>query len=276
MPWIESCCCGFSVKSGTKAIAILSTLYSLMGMLSTGTYNYRKEAIFRDLNQASSIKITTEKDKMKWEFLFTAFAVFCSINFVVSLSLLMGVRLSNRWLLLPWITWTGLMLAVTQLAVFFIPHNHPQHQDSGAIRPTATIPDIFCTAFLIYCEVCVISYFQSLSASARDLVLIRRDRPVPLNTDLEIQSRPAVLTVSLPTPPEDRPPSYRPPDDPPAYDQADNDPPPPYPGSPTQDEEEKPENNTMHVQGIQGIQQQQTNPPAQVAQVTPPKKHSSF
>jgi len=48
MPWLTSCCCGFSVRSGTKAIAVLSLMYSVFGLLAVGTFNYGKEILYRE------------------------------------------------------------------------------------------------------------------------------------------------------------------------------------------------------------------------------------
>ena len=36
----------------------------------------------------------------------SVYAISVSVNFLVSLSLLAGVKLEKRWLLLPWVAWT--------------------------------------------------------------------------------------------------------------------------------------------------------------------------
>jgi len=46
MPCLTTCCCGFSVKAGTRAIAILSVVYSLLGLLMVGTFNMEKDRLF--------------------------------------------------------------------------------------------------------------------------------------------------------------------------------------------------------------------------------------
>ena len=52
----------------------------------------------------------------------SVYAVSVSVNFLVSLSLLAGVKLERRWLLLPWISWNSLSLVVSQMAVFYAPN----------------------------------------------------------------------------------------------------------------------------------------------------------
>ena len=56
------------------------------------------------------------------ELIMTVYAVSVSVNFLVSLSLLAGVKLEKRWLLVPWITWNTLSLTVSQMAVFYAPN----------------------------------------------------------------------------------------------------------------------------------------------------------
>ena len=50
------------------------------------------------------------------------YAISVSVNFVVSLSLLAGVKLERRWLLLPWVGWNSLTLVTNQMAVFLAPN----------------------------------------------------------------------------------------------------------------------------------------------------------
>ena len=52
----------------------------------------------------------------------SVYAVSVSVNFLVSLSLLAGVKLEKRWLLLPWVSWNTLSLIVSQMAVFYAPN----------------------------------------------------------------------------------------------------------------------------------------------------------
>jgi len=235
MPWLTSCCCGFSVRSGTKAVAILSLIYSVFGLLAVGTFNYGKEMLHRErmgINQSrrptgfQEIKMPpgrelvvpdeeTDLEKIKKiEELMMLYAVSVSVNFLVSLSLLLGLKMEKRWLLLPWIVWTALNLVVSQAVVLYAPD-----------KRTSTIPDIFSTAIMVYCMLCVISYYQTLSSPSSS-GSGRPPPPFPSNQspDAHCASFPGCnpdLTVALPPTP---PPAY-PADNPPLYD-----PPPPYPG----------------------------------------------
>ena len=62
--------------------------------------------------------------KRRLELIMSAYAISVSINFLVSLSLLAGVKLERRWLLLPWVAWTSLSLIVSQMMVFYAPHHN--------------------------------------------------------------------------------------------------------------------------------------------------------
>ena len=63
----------------------------------------------------------------------SVYAISVSVNFLVSLSLLAGVRLEKRWLLLPWMAWTTLSLIVSQMAVFYTPNKVRLEQKEGAV-----------------------------------------------------------------------------------------------------------------------------------------------
>jgi len=281
MPCLTSCCCGFSVKAGTRAIAILSVVYSVFGLLMVGTFNLEKDRLLekqfnihqhwpsqpprfdgpqpRDwsgLNRRDDDDDEDEEDdendltllheepipiwkdysltnddlkdyekKRRLELIMSAYAISVSINFLVSLSLLAGVKLERRWLLLPWVAWTSLTLIVSQMMVFYAPHHN---------RKMTAIPDVFSTGITIYCIMCVYSYFQILSDSgpsgSRHLTQSTwtGTAQVPgVATYIPSLAPRSALTVTLPP---DSPPGYQEPDttdNPPTYD-----PPPPYPGSP--------------------------------------------
>jgi len=284
MPFLTTCCCGFSVRTGTKAIAVLSLVYSVLGLLMVGTFKIERdrlvgprhkhkpwensytdyslhnihremEASLPTLTPRTVIFSTTaaaetefppelikkggpgerrEQDKRKaarLELIMTVYAVSVSVNFLVSLSLLAGVRLGQRWLLVPWISWNVLSLLVSQMAVFYAPN-----------KEMTTIPDLFSTVISVYCILCVVSYFQELTAQPPSS---RQDRhPVwnecdssrslpdlgsePRDSTAHLSPRRPHLIVALP-PAADMgpPPAYPASEAPPVYD-----PPPPYPGSP--------------------------------------------
>jgi len=249
MPWLSSCCCGFSVRTGTRAIAILSLVYSVLGLLMVGTFNIEKDKLLEKQHNnwpnspsyqgGNNPILTTGKEtegmteeefkefekKKRLELIMAVYAVSVSVNFLVSLSLLAGVKLEKRWLLVPWISWNTLSLIVSQMAVFYAPN-----------KTLSTIPDIFSTAISIYCILCVVSYFQTLSNPNRQnqtpwtasecTPLPASLLPQVLPTQPSLSPRPP-LTVNLPPTTPDNPPAYQASDSPPVYD-----PPPPYPGSP--------------------------------------------
>jgi len=282
MPFLTTCCCGFSVRTGTKAIAVLSLVYSVLGLLMVGTFKIERdrlvgprhkqkpwensyteyslhnihremEAGLPTLTPRTVIFSTpeaetefppelidkaqgarTEQDKRKaarLELIMTVYAVSVSVNFLVSLSLLAGVRLGQRWLLVPWISWNVLSLLVSQMAVFYAPN-----------KEMTTIPDLFSTVISVYCILCVVSYFQELTAqppssrqerhpvwnecdSSRSLPDLGSE---PRDSTAHLSPRRPHLIVALP-PATDMgpPPAYPATEAPPVYD-----PPPPYPGSP--------------------------------------------
>jgi len=263
MPCLTSCCCGFSVKAGTRAIAILSVVYSVLGLLMVGTFNLEKDRLlerqisgwpgpsngnpsfhgvvdpnlgnldghirgeqvelrdYDDIHSLSNEDLKKYEKQKRLELMMSVYAICVSVNFLVSLSLLAGVRLEKRWLLLPWMAWTTLSLIVSQMAVFYTPN-----------KTMSTIPDIFSTGISIYCIMCVYSYFQTLSedrgrergCTVSSLRVTSHSTQASNLRTSYITAPLSPLTVSLPP---DSPPAYQSPDSPPTYD-----PPPPYPGSP--------------------------------------------
>jgi len=282
MPFLTTCCCGFSVRTGTKAIAVLSLVYSVLGLLMVGTFKIERDRLVSprhkhkpwensytdyslhnihremeaglptltprtvifsttaeaetefppDLIKKGKGPASPEQDARKaarLELIMTVYAVSVSVNFLVSLSLLAGVRLGQRWLLVPWISWNVLSLLVSQMAVFYAPN-----------KEMTTIPDLFSTVISVYCILCVVSYFQELTAqppsprqdrvwnecdSSRSLPDLGSD---PRDSTAHLSPRRPHLIVALP-PAADMgpPPAYPASEAPPVYD-----PPPPYPGSP--------------------------------------------
>ena len=189
------------------------------------------------------------------ELIMSVYAISVSVNFLVSLSLLAGVKLEKRWLLLPWVAWNSLSLIMSQMAVLYAPNKvTPDPVTVGLssrtdnpvllLQTMSSVPDIFTTGISIYCIMCVYSYFQVLSeertrggggATLRTTAQLHASWTQPrsqLLTAFSTQGPDAgaglsqpPLTVSLPP---DTPPSYQSATDtPPNYD-----PPPPYPGSP--------------------------------------------
>ena len=55
------------------------------------------------------------------ELMMSCYSVAVSVNIVVSLSLLIGVKLEKRWLLMPWVAWNTLSLIISQMAIFVVP-----------------------------------------------------------------------------------------------------------------------------------------------------------
>ena len=51
----------------------------------------------------------------------SCYSVAVSVNILVSLSLLIGVKLEKRWLLMPWVAWNTLSLIISQMAIFVVP-----------------------------------------------------------------------------------------------------------------------------------------------------------
>lgn len=168
-------------------MAILSMIYCVFGLLAVGTFNYGKDFLKREpvgvpgvrpppkmdtmpgwelgidqdtkntyheeITRLDEQKVRFDQEKIKkMEELMTLYAVSVSVNFLVSLSLLLGVKMEKKWLLLPWILWTALCLVISQAVVLYTPE-----------RTRSTIPDIFSTAIMVYCMLCVVSYYQTLS-----------------------------------------------------------------------------------------------------------------
>ena len=163
--------------------------------------------------------------KRRLELIMSAYAISVSINFLVSLSLLAGVKLERRWLLLPWVAWTALSLIVSQMMVFYAPHHNRVSRHiltwiaiNMKFQKMSAIPDVFSTGITIYCIMCVYSYFQVLSdtSNVRTNVTVSRHRAQ--STWTEAAGVPGVatyipslaprspLTVSLPA---DSPPEYQ-------------------------------------------------------------------
>ena len=106
------------------------------------------------------------------------------------------------------------------------------------LQTTSTIPDIFSTAIMVYCMLCVISYYQVLSDPPPHPATLLLDEtentyPTSFSADRDCGSFPSCQSIHPPRSPPLR--VALPPTPPPAY-SSDNppiyDPPPPYPGTP--------------------------------------------
>ena len=76
------------------------------------------------------------------------YAISVSVNFVVSLSLLAGVKLERRWLLLPWVGWNSLTLVTNQMAVFLAPN---KVQYGMVVLNRVILPHIlYCTNIYLF------------------------------------------------------------------------------------------------------------------------------
>lgn len=81
----------------------------------------------------------------------SVYAISVSVNFLVSLSLLAGVRLEKRWLLLPWMAWTTLSLIVSQMAVFYTPNKvRLEHQKEDAVLMIVFADDVHHPRHLLH------------------------------------------------------------------------------------------------------------------------------
>ena len=75
--------------------------------------------------------------------------ILVAINMISSLVLLLGVKHRNRFLLLPWIVWTGLTIALSQLWMILTP-------------TPVLMGDLLCIILFIWAELCVISHYQNI------------------------------------------------------------------------------------------------------------------
>ena len=69
------------------------------------------------------------------ELIMSVYAISVSVNFLVSLSLLAGVKLEKRWLLLPWVAWNSLSLIMSQMAVLYAPNKVTPDPDPLTVWP---------------------------------------------------------------------------------------------------------------------------------------------
>ena len=86
--------------------------------------------------------------RRRLEILMSFYAISVSVNFVVSLSLLAGVKLERRWLLLPWVGWNSLTLVTNQMAVFLAPN---KVQYGMVVLNRVILPHIlYCTNIYLF------------------------------------------------------------------------------------------------------------------------------
>ena len=208
-----------------------ATLYELnQGM----TPKPRPGIITDTLNNMDFNFDTSEMDKEKRQQMlkvsYLVMSIVITANLVSSLLLLLGVRHRNRFLLLPWILVTAVVIGLCHVWMILT-------------KGPVFMGDLFCVLLFIWAELCVVSHYQNLRDGVREDILQwvpwieAYNNPNSVGDGLFISSATAMTAVRPSTCNNHRfPPSY---EDAPAVAlpsnlsvdiSGDADLPPPYPG----------------------------------------------
>lgn len=146
MAILSSCCC-CSVETGTRMIALLNFMNTAYLTVMPVDLKAQFDKLCLHSNFTHPYCNYSEDDVFV-HFLFGKSVIVCTL--ITSILLLFGAHSRNRFLLLPWIIWNGLL---TVMFCMFVAPARPQGR-------------IFTTVIFIWSELCVISHFQNLRDEA--------------------------------------------------------------------------------------------------------------
>ncbi|CAN8006786.1 unnamed protein product [Ixodes hexagonus] len=163
MAYLTHCCCGcMTVRTGTKVLAILSVVGSLLGLItySTVAVNFKKvQAFYEDFPELH--------DLVESSFgLVVAYAVICAIGLVVSSLCVHGAYTDKRHFLMPYLVFDGIVLAIQAiLAIITV----VVVVISGATQALGLVFTFILSLCLgIYFFIVVLSFYKELAYAARN------------------------------------------------------------------------------------------------------------
>ncbi|XP_034254654.1 uncharacterized protein LOC117653234 [Thrips palmi] len=169
MALLESCCCWRSVRRGSYASAIYTMVYFSLTTLVVGCYLYEEQVVMTATNSTRSggsggttVSLLQPDAASEAAVAFSVVVLVCSTCGLLStVLLLVGLRLDNRMLLLPW------MVVVTVTGVVDVTHITHVLITEANFKPEVAMlftVDFFLLSLNVYSLLCVVSQYQEYKA----------------------------------------------------------------------------------------------------------------
>lgn len=161
MAVLQTCCGCFTIQDGSMLVGLFSLLMFSVSFIGALPYfpDPKKFSMSYALNTENFKDLRNARGEVL-KIIYILMTVLVSINLISSLLLLLGIKHRNRFLLLPWIIWTGLTMALSQ--VWMILTTTP-----------VLMGDLLVLVLFVWAEMCVISHYQNI----RDGIHEFDDRP---------------------------------------------------------------------------------------------------
>ncbi|XP_066250419.1 uncharacterized protein [Euwallacea similis] len=154
MPILQSCCCFKSLKKGSIATGIYTSIYYTLNVI---------QASYEETGLLNNSPLRFNQFTASATFLILIFAI-SSSGIVASLLLLFGVFKNAEYFLIPWIL---NMIAYTILDATYIFYGLLVHALKWSPSVAVLlILDFFLNSFNFYTVLCVISHYQQLKAQS--------------------------------------------------------------------------------------------------------------
>lgn len=163
MVYLTHCCCGcMTVRTGTKVLAILSVIGSLLGLITYATVAVNYKNILEVYDEFPEFKSLLESAFG----IVVAYIVICAIGLIVSSLCVRGAYMDQRHYILPYLVFDGMILVVQAIlsiiTIIVVVVN-------GATQFLGIVCSLILSLCLgIYFFIVVLSFYKQLANAANN------------------------------------------------------------------------------------------------------------